>query len=203
MADRGEPAAPVLTLASASPQRRAILEQLGVPFRVEVPGVEELTRGEPTELVVENALRKARSVAADELVLGVDTAVALDGALFGKPRTRAQAESFLERLSGRRHEVHSGIALRRGGEERTASATTAVRFRALDSRTIGWYLATGEWRERAGGYAIQGKGAALVEAIEGDFWNVVGLPVPELLRLEPALILDAGGLFPANASDRP
>jgi septum formation protein len=173
-----------LVLASRSPQRRAILEQLGVDFRVVPPDVEEATGGEPRRLVVENAVRKARAVEG-ERVLGVDTEVVLDGRVFGKPADEADAETLLRRLSGRTHEVWSGIALIAGGDERTAGACTRVRFRRLEEPDLRWYLAGGEWRDRAGGYAIQGRGAALVESIEGDFWNVVGLPVQELLRIAP------------------
>jgi septum formation protein len=175
-------------LASGSPQRRAILAQLGVDFRVVVPDVEELTAGAPSTLVRENALRKARAVEG-ERVLAADTAVVLDGDIFGKPRDEPEAERFLTALSGRTHEVMSGIALREpGGAERADVAVTRVRFRSLQRPELDWYLATGEWAGRAGGYAIQGRGAALVEAIEGDFWNVVGLPVPALLRLAPDLL---------------
>jgi septum formation protein len=176
-----------LVVASRSPQRRALLEQLGVPFRAEPADVEELTVGEPRAAVVENALRKARAVAG-ERVLGVDTEVVLDGDLLGKPGSEPGAEAFLRRLAGRDHEVMSGIALIEDRKERTALAVTQVRFRALSEREIAWYLASGEWRERAGGYAIQGRGAALVERIEGDYWNVVGLPLPALLELVPNLI---------------
>ena len=173
-----------LVLASRSPQRRGILEQLGVDFTVSPADVEEETRGEPRRLVVENALRKARAVAGDR-VLGVDTEVILDGRVFGKAADEAEAETLLRRLSGRTHEVWSGIALCSGGDERTASAVTRVRFRRLEEPDLHWYIRSGEWRDRAGGYAIQGRGAALVEEIEGDFWNVVGLPVQELLRIAP------------------
>ena len=114
-------------------------------------------------------------------MLGVDTAVVLDGRVFGKPADAAEAETFLRRLSGRTHEVMSGIALRTAASERGGGGDARVRFRALEQRDIDWYLASGEWRDRAGGYAIQGKGAALVERIEGDYLNVVGLPVPALL----------------------
>src|SRR5262245_6186010 len=176
-----------LILASRSPQRRAILEQLGVDFRVEAPDVEELASGEPRAVVLENARRKARAVAGDR-VLAVDTAVVLDGRVFGKPGDGDEAETFLRRLSGRTHEVMSGIVVLNGRNERSDVATTRVRFRLLEQRDIDWYIATEEWRERAGGYAIQGKGAALVEEIEGDYWNVVGLPVPALLRLAPDLV---------------
>jgi septum formation protein len=116
-------------------------------------------------------------------VLGVDTEVVLDGRVFGKPGDGPEAEAFLRRLSGRTHEVMSGIVLRRASEEWTEVAVTKVRFRHLDQSDIDWYVASGEWRERAGGYAIQGRGAALVEAIEGDYSNVVGLPVPALVAL--------------------
>ena len=178
-----------MILASGSPQRRTILEQLGIDFRVEVPGVEELTEGEPRRVVEQNALRKARALARPgERVLGADTAVVVDGRILGKPRDRAEAERFLRLLSGRRHEVLSGIALCEGGDERSDVAVTALRFRPLERPDVDWYLATDEWRGRAGGYAIQGKGAALVEEIEGDYWNVVGLPVPALLRLAPDLL---------------
>ena len=159
-------------------------------FTVRPPaGVEEQTSGEPRELVVRNALRKARAVAReDERVLGVDTTVVLDGRIFGKPRDEREAETFLRRLSGRTHEVVSGLALCRGGAERTSHSATRVRFRLLEQRELDWYLASGEWQERAGGYAIQGRGAALAAEIEGDYWNVVGLPVPELVQLAPDLI---------------
>jgi septum formation protein len=176
-----------LTLASASPQRRAILEQLGIVFRVVVPDVEELSVGEPRELARENALRKARAVDG-ERVLGVDTEVALDGRVFGKPAGAEQAEDFLRRLSGRAHTVVSGMVLRAGDEERATVCETEVRFRRLSGREIDWYVSSGEWRDRAGGYAIQGRGAALVEAIAGDYWNVVGLPVSALIGLAPELI---------------
>jgi septum formation protein len=179
-----------LILASGSPQRRAILEQLGIEFRVEAPEVEELSKGDPRRLVRENALRKARAVTAErERVLGADTAVVLDGHVFGKPSDEHEAETFLRRLSGRTHEVMSGIVVREpGGAERGDVAVTRVRFRRLEQPDLAWYLATGEWADRAGAYAIQGRGAALVEEIEGDYWNVVGLPVAALLRLVPDLL---------------
>lgn len=152
-----------------------------------MPSVDEVEEGEPGALVLDNALRKARAVSGD-LVLGVDTTVVVDGRSYGKPGNEEEARAVLSLLAGRVHEVWSGIALREAGEERTATAVTSVRFRELDAGLLGWYLASGEWRERAGGYAIQGRGAALVESIEGDFWNVVGLPVPALLDLAPDLI---------------
>jgi septum formation protein len=174
-------------LASGSPQRKAILEQLGVDFRVEAPDVEELVEGDPREMVLENALRKVRAVAG-EPVIGADTAVVLGDRILGKPADQAEAGAFLQALNGSTHEVMTGIAVVEHQVERTDVAVTTVRFRALDSATIDWYLATEEWRDRAGGYAIQGRGAALVDSIEGDYWNVVGLPVPALLRLMPDLL---------------
>ena len=172
-----------MILASRSPQRRAILQQLGIEFEVVVPAVDEVEEGDPREMVVENALRKARAVEGD-LVLGVDTTVVLDDRAYGKPADEDEAERVLTLLSGHTHEVWSGIAL----NEKTAAACTKVTFRALPEPLLRWYLDSQEWRDRAGGYAIQGRGAALVERIDGDFWNVVGLPVPELLRLAPDLL---------------
>ena len=178
-----------MILASASERRRAILEQLGVEFTVEPPDVEELDSGDPRELVVENASRKARDRARPgELVLGADTAVVVDGEPFGKPADREAARELLRLMSGRAHEVMSGIAVCEDGAERSDLAVTAVRFRQLTDKELDWYLDTGEWGEHAGGYAIQKRGAALVESIEGDYWNVVGLPVAALLRLVPVLL---------------
>jgi septum formation protein len=126
------------------------------------------------------------------VVLGVDTVVVLDGVVYGKPESLAEARDVLTRLSGCVHEVVSGIAVVEGDPAhpsvRTASATTRVTFRGLDAATLDWYVATEEWRERAGGYAIQGRGAALVAAIEGDYLNVVGLPVTALLALLPGIV---------------
>ncbi len=181
-----------LVLASRSPQRKAILEALGVRFEVRVPDVEELEQGPPDEVAIENAYRKAGAIAAgagDALVLGVDTVVCIGPRMYGKPATPEQARATLEALAGRRHVVISGVCVvdpARGA--RTAAARTVVEFRALDARLIEWYVASGEWRERAGGYAIQGRGAALVAGIEGDYSNVVGLPVPTLLELLPGLV---------------
>jgi septum formation protein len=177
----------LLTLASRSPQRRAILEQLGVEFEVVVPQAEELEEGDPAEVALENARRKALGVGGP-LVLGVDTVVALDGRIYGKPASAAEASDTLRALSGRVHTVISGVCVARHGEPATAVARTEVRFRELGEPLRDWYLRTGEWRERAGGYAIQGRGAALVAAIAGDYSNVVGLPVPALLDLIPGLL---------------
>jgi septum formation protein len=184
-----------LVLASSSPQRRAILTRLGVRFSVRPSGASELSEGEPGALAEENALRKACAAhmpGVSEVVLGCDTLVALDGAIYGKPADENAARVTLGALSGRTHEVVSGLALLMAeGEsqpcERTAIARTAVTFRALTEEMLDWYLATGEWRGRAGGYAIQGAGAALVRGVEGDYENVVGLPLATLLDLCPEL----------------
>lgn len=146
----------------------------------------------PEELVLENARRKARAVAerAGEgvLVLGVDTDVALDSRILGKPETRDQALAILSQLSGATHEVLSGLAVMGPGpEERTASETTKVTFRTLSEPTIDLYLASGEWRDKAGGYAIQGLGSMLVEGVDGDLSNVIGLPLQRLFAIAPEI----------------
>jgi septum formation protein len=182
---------PRLVLASASPQRRAILDRIGVQFTVRAPRVRELTRGEPQRVAATNALRKARAASragAQEVVLGCDTLVCLDGAIYGKPANAGAARRTLAALNGATHEVLSGLALLVGGEERSAIARTQVRFRALDEGVLEWYLASGEWRGRAGAYAIQGAGAALVRSVRGDYENVVGLPLATLLDLYPELL---------------
>lgn len=160
-------------------------------FEIAPAEVSELSHGPPHEVALENAYRKAAAVARDRPhahVLGVDTLVALGSRTFGKPADAEQARMTLRALGGRRHTVISGICLIQDGEHRTAAATTVVEFRALDERLIDWYVATGEWHERAGAYAIQGRGAALVTAIEGDYLNVVGLPVATLVELLPSLL---------------
>jgi septum formation protein len=185
----------VLILASRSPQRSAILETLGVEFERRPVDVVETEEGLPREAVRNNALAKARAAAAagdpdaDELVLGVDTIVSLDRAIYGKPRDPDHARGTLRALSGLTHTVFSAVAIvGADGGERVGVAATEVTFRALDEPTLAWYVASEEWRERAGGYAIQGRGAALVERIDGDYTNVVGLPVVLLLELLPDLL---------------
>jgi septum formation protein len=147
--------------------------------------------GLPSAVVGENALRKALAAAGseEEIVLGVDTIVATELEVWGKPPDEEAARETLRRLSGRTHTVVSGVALVEGEDVRDAfTAATEVTFRALDERMLEWYLATGEWEERAGGYAIQGRGAALVRGIDGDYLNVVGLPVAALLDRWPGLL---------------
>jgi septum formation protein len=159
-----------------------------VEFSVVVPGVDELEAGPPNEVAVENAYRKASAVPAEGPVLGVDTVVSIGARIYGKPGDPRAARATLEALSGRRHVVTSGVCVAEAGRARTAAATTLVEFRQLTDALIEWYVEGGEWRGRAGGYAIQGRGAALIAGIDGDYWNVVGLPVATLLELLPGLL---------------
>jgi septum formation protein len=180
------PPAPPLLLASTSPQRTAILHQLRIPHEVVAPDYEEddPPDADPVELVRRHAVEKARSVAPDERpVLAVDTAVALDGRVYAKPADEEEAFEMLDALSGRTHVVVSGLCLRTVAWEFVDHAETRVTFRALTPREIGFYVATCEWEGRAGGYAIQGVGASLVDRVEGDYLNVVGLPGALLVRL--------------------
>jgi septum formation protein len=168
-----------------------------VPFTVRVSDAEELEQGDdPEQVAVENARRKAgaaHSAGAVEAVIGCDTIVVLDGAIYGKPGDEAAARATMSALGGRTHEVISGLALllsdgRSPVQMRTAVARTQVSFRALDAELLDWYVATGEWRDRSGGYAIQGAtGARLALAVRGEEENVVGLPLGKLLELYPEL----------------
>jgi septum formation protein len=204
---------PKLILASASPRRREMLAGLGVEYEAVATAVEELTAGAaPEELVVENARRKAvvgLRLAADppgSVALGVDTEVVLDGRLLGKAVREEEARERLAALSGRTHEVLSGVCLVSGDRvwgstgsagtsphstpeeaERVGVARSLVTFIDLKDRTLERYIASGEWRDRAGAYAIQGLGSTLVARLEGDFSNVVGLPLQLLLELAPEL----------------
>lgn len=173
-----------LVLASASPQRSAILTSLGVAFEARPAEVAETDDGPPVAVARENALRKALAVprAAGERVLGVDTVVAIGLEIWGKPPNEDAAAETLRRLSGRTHDVISGFAVAGDDGVTAGHDATAVTFRKLDEPTIAWYLGRAEWEGRAGGYAIQGCGGALVRRIEGDYLNVVGLPVSALLE---------------------
>jgi septum formation protein len=182
------PPAPPLLLASTSPRRIAILEQLGIPFDVVRPRYEEqaMQGVDAVDLVRTHAREKARSVAdeaGDRPVLGVDTDVVLDGRIYGKPGNATDAEVMLEELSGRTHLVVSGLALITPGWELVEHESTRVTFRKLTPRDLAAYISAGEWEGRAGAYAIQGLGAGLVRRIEGDYLNVVGLPAALLVRL--------------------
>jgi septum formation protein len=177
-----------LLLASTSPQRRAILEQLGFTFDVIAPRYEERDDGglSPPELVRMHAAGKARSVAAeagDRPILGVDTAVVVDGRLLGKPGDEAEAGAMLALLGGRRHVVVSGLCLLAPGLEVVEHEETGVVFRPLTGEAVEAYVRAGEWQGRAGGYAIQGRGATLVDRVEGDYLHVVGLPAALLVRV--------------------
>jgi septum formation protein len=168
-----------------------------VPFTVRASGAEELQEGEnPAQIALENALRKARAVLrpdAREAVIGCDTIVVLDGVIYGKPPDAEAARRTLAALGGHMHEVLSGLAVLTPGErsqtvERTAVARTRVTFRVLEEELLDWYVGTGEWEGRSGGYAIQGAGAALALAVDGEEENVVGLPLSTLLDLCPELL---------------
>jgi septum formation protein len=175
-----------LTLASTSPQRRAILEQLAIPFEVVAPAYveDDPPDADAAELARRHAVGKARSVHADGwITLGVDTTVVLDDRVYGKASDTSHAARMLEELSGRTHTVVSGLCLLGVGEEIVAHERTDVTFRLLSPETLSAYVASGEWEGRAGAYAIQGLGGRLVEIIEGDYLNVVGLPASLLVSI--------------------
>jgi septum formation protein len=215
-----------VVLASGSPQRSEILSKLGIDFEVVVPGVEELTGGDPEVEVLENARRKAKAVAqggvggsspgaavsfshrilsekadapgekgsarggppdASSLVIACDTDVVLDGKALGKPADEVEARAYLDRMSGRPHEVLSGLVVLADGEERSGLERTTVVFKDLEDRAKERYVGFGEWRGRSGGYAIQTLGSTLVARLEGSVSNVVGLPVGLLVELAPEL----------------
>jgi septum formation protein len=175
-----------LTLASTSPQRRAILEQLEIPFEVVAPGYveDDPPDADAPELVRRHAEGKARSVHAEgRVTLGVDTTVVLDGRVYAKPADRDEARRMLNELSGRAHTVVSGMCLLGGDEDVVGHELTEVTFRLLSHELVEAYLESGEWEGRAGAYAIQGLGGRLVERIDGDYLNVVGLPGALLVTL--------------------
>jgi len=176
-----------LTLASGSPQRSEILRKLGLEFEVLVSGVEELSGGDPEFEVLENARRKARAVGGDGIVIACDTDVVLDGKALGKPTDAAESRRYLDLMSGRPHEVLSGLVVLVDGAERSGLDQTTVVFRELSEAEKERYVAFGEWQGRSGGYAIQTLGSTLVERVEGSVSNVVGLPVGLLFELAPEL----------------
>jgi septum formation protein len=209
-APRGASGAPGLrlVLASRSPQRDGLLRQLGIPFRVVVSEHDEdLHDGDPLRTVERNARGKAEEVLArarlrsGELVLGVDTVVVVDGRVLGKPSCDQEAAEYLRLLAGRRHEVYSGLHLCSTARAESGHAVTGVTFRELSSREVARYVACGEWRERAGAYAIQGVGSALVERVDGDYFNVVGLPVVALLAALAAFGAAPFSWLPAGSKD--
>ncbi|ATB37559.1 septum formation inhibitor Maf [Cystobacter fuscus] len=190
-----------LVLASASPRRRELLGQLGLTFEVSAADIDETPQpGEPAgAYVLRLAQEKARVVALrhpDAWVLAADTTVALGEALLGKPRDAAEARDMLGRLSGRTHEVYTGVALAGPGAGQSTLVRTRVTFRALSPGEIAWYAGTGEPLDKAGSYAMQGKGGFLVASVEGSPTNVIGLPLGETLEL----IARAGVVLPWSAS---
>ncbi len=180
-----------LLLASSSPRRAEILRSVGWPFHQLAVEIDETPApGEEAVAYVERLAReKAEAAAAhapESIVLGADTTVVVDGMKLGKPLDEADARGMLRRLSGRWHEVLTGVALVRAGEKAlslVAHETTRVRFAEISDDEINWYVATLEPLDKAGGYAVQGRAALFIERIEGDYWNVVGLPVQLVYRL--------------------
>jgi septum formation protein len=176
----------MLILASQSPRRREILAAAGLPFTVRAARIPEVPLpGEtPSAHVRRLALEKARIArqSADEVVLGADTVVVIDGEILGKPRDRAEASEMLRKLSGRNHVVLTGIALLHPGGEIIDEAATTVHFALLAAEEIDTYAASGEPDDKAGAYAIQGLASKFIDSIEGDYFNVVGLPVALVYR---------------------
>ena len=192
----------MLILASKSPRRKELLKQIGIPFVVVVSDAEEVSGNSwtPAALVVENAKRKARAVAEkypDSPVLGADTVVSSEGKIFGKPKDKDEARKMLTVLSGKMHEVTTGLALINRNEIRTTNVTTKVFFDTMTKADIDAYIATEESMDKAGAYAIQGKAARFIEKIEGSYSNVVGLPLNALIQLSKDL-----NLFPLAVSRR-
>jgi len=190
-----------VVLASASPRRHELLSQIGVRFEVRVPDIDESpVEGEdPVAYVRRLAIGKAAAIstAPDELVIAADTTVDLDSVILGKPNDDHDARSMLRRLSGQTHRVHTGVAVRLGARELADVCTTLVRFVSLDEATIDWYLATGEPLGKAGSYALQGAGAALVSGVDGSVSNVIGLPLHLVVdlagRLDVTLLTETNG----------
>ena len=194
-------------LASQSPRRRQLLEQMGFTNFKVCPAKGEETAGPgltPAQLVEALSRQKAAEVAAgaaeDDLVIAADTVVSIDGRVLGKPHSTQQAAQMLADLSGREHTVYTGVTVRRGDQILTRHEATQVRFRPLTEEEIAAYVATGEPMDKAGAYGIQGLGALLVEGIEGDYGNVVGLPLVRLSRMLARFGLD---VLSINAQKEP
>ena len=198
-----------IILASQSPRRRELLERMGIrEFRVVASAADETADPalSPVELVETLSRRKALTVQAQEgtdaIILAADTVVTLDGAVLGKPADEAAARQMLSALSGRRHQVYTGLTVLRGQEAYTEHEMTEVTFRALSQTEVEAYIATGEPMDKAGAYGIQGYGALLVEGISGDYYNVMGLPVCRLGRILAGMGVDCLNLAAARASNR-
>jgi len=174
----------ILTLASQSPRRREMLERLGLELAIRPADTDESIRpGEaPEEYVRRVARQKARAV-EDDIALAADTAVVLTGEILGKPRDREDARRMLRMLSGRSHEVLSGVCVRAAGGEEAVEVRSEVSFAHLTERQIAWYVETGEPMDKAGAYAVQGLAAAFVSEVRGSVSNVIGLPLLETLSL--------------------
>lgn len=179
-----------IILASQSPRRRMLLEQMGVKgFQIVSPEIDERVEGSPTpeRMVEELSRRKAAAVASriggEALIVAADTVVVLDGAVLGKPQDREEAFAMLSALSGKRHHVYTGVTVGGRGRAVTWHEVTSVTFRGLAAEEIRGYIATGEPMDKAGAYGIQGLGALMVSGIEGDYYNVMGLPVCSLGRV--------------------
>ncbi len=186
-----------IVLASGSPRRRELLEQLGLTFTVVAPDVDEspLPGEDPIAYVGRVALDKVNAVAVntsvpDALVIAADTTIDLDGEIIAKPVDLDDARTMLRRLSGRVHAVHTGVALRRGDRCVSTTVTSQVTFVTLSDAGVEWYIGTGEPLGKAGAYAIQGAGAVLVQSVEGSVTNVIGLPLPTVVQLARELDVD-------------
>lgn len=198
-----------LVLASQSPRRKMLLEQLGLSFTTHAPNIDEdAQKGLPAQELVkalsrEKALHIARTEPQDTIVIGSDTVVVLDGAILGKPDSPEKAREMLSALSGRSHEVCTGVTVCRGDQMLSDVAVTQVTFRPLSAQEIDHYVATGEPMDKAGAYGIQGYGALLVAGISGDYNNVVGLPLGLLDRLLRPFGVDCLALAAAREEDTP
>ena len=178
-----------IILGSQSPRRRELLEKLDLPFTILTAGIDETVRPEltPAQAVADISARKAaailRQASEDDLVITADTIVVLDGQIMGKPHSPEEAEQMLSSLSGRTHQVYTAVTLHSHARQKTEVACTQVTFRPLDPKEILAYIASGEPMDKAGAYGIQGRGAVLVSHLEGDYFNVMGLPLCTLCRM--------------------
>lgn len=186
----------MIILASSSPRRRELLSMIGLDYRIETSGEEEVQpQGLPPEEYVKTlALQKARPVAdlhPRDCVIGADTIVYLEGEILGKPHDPDMAKAYLTRMQGKQHIVFTGVAVLKDGGADVRHCETRVTFSPMTQREIDAYVATGEPLDKAGAYGVQGPGGVFVERVEGNYFNVIGLPLPLLYRM----LIDAGELF--------